>query len=72
VAIAPTRSAVEELHKVGFRNAMAVSRLLEDTSAQASLFGKVLVVDEASMVSGRQMEGLLKAGRRKPLSDSGL
>jgi conjugative relaxase-like TrwC/TraI family protein len=65
VAVAPTRTAVDELRKVGFHDAMTVSRLLEDTSAQASLFGKVLVVDEAGMVSGRQMEGLLKLAERE-------
>ena len=30
VAVAPTRSAVDELQKVGFRDVMTVSRLLED------------------------------------------
>ncbi len=59
-AIAPTRSAVEELHKVGFRDAMTVYRLLEDESAQAALRGRVLIVDEAGMISGRQMEGILQ------------
>ena len=58
-AIAPTRSAVEELQKVGFRDAMTVSRLVEDESAQAALRGRVLIVDEAGMISGRQMDGLL-------------
>jgi ATP-dependent exoDNAse (exonuclease V) alpha subunit len=60
VAVAPTRSAVDELRKVGFNEAMTISRLLEDDAGRASLRGKVLVVDEAGMVSGRQMEGLLK------------
>lgn len=60
IAVATTRSAVEELQKVGFHDAMTVSRLLEDRTAQSSLHGKVLIVDEAGMVSGRQMEGLLK------------
>lgn len=64
VAVAPTRSAVEELRKVGFNDAMTISRLL-DNPAQASLHGKVLVVDEAGMVSGRQMEGLLKLAERE-------
>jgi len=65
-AIAPTRSAVEELQKVGFRDAMTISRLLEDQSAQASLRGKLLIVDEAGMISGPQMEGILKlAGREQ-------
>jgi conjugative relaxase-like TrwC/TraI family protein len=64
VAVAPTRSAVEELRKVGFKDAMTISRLL-DSPEQASLHGKVLVVDEAGMVSGRQMEGLLKLAERE-------
>src|SRR5262249_47548372 len=42
-AVAPTRSAVEELQKVGFRDAMTVSRLLQDETAQSSLHGKVLI-----------------------------
>lgn len=64
VAVAPTRSAVEELRKVGFKDAMTISRLL-DSPEQVSLHGKVLVVDEAGMVSGRQMEGLLKLAERE-------
>jgi conjugative relaxase-like TrwC/TraI family protein len=65
MAIAPTRSAVEELQRVGFRDAMTVSRLLEDRTAQSSLYGKVLIVDEAGMASGRQMEGLLKLAEQE-------
>jgi len=65
LAVAPTRSAVEELQKVGFGNSMTVSRLLEDQTAQQSLRGNVLIVDEAGMVSGRQMEGLLDLARRE-------
>ena len=65
VAVAPTRSAVEELRKVGFNDAMTISRLLDNSSAQSSLHGKVLIVDEAGMVSGRQMEGLLKLAERE-------
>jgi len=65
VAVAPTRSAVDELKKVGLSNATTISRLLEDSTMQTSLHGKVLVVDEAGMVSGRQMEGLLKLAERE-------
>jgi conjugative relaxase-like TrwC/TraI family protein len=64
-AIAPTRSAVEELQKVGFRDAMTVSRLLEDESAQAALRGRVLIVDEAGMISGRQMNGILQLAEQQ-------
>jgi conjugative relaxase-like TrwC/TraI family protein len=59
-AVAPTRSAVEELHKVGIRDAMTVSRLLEDEAQRGAVRGKVLIVDEAGMISGRQMDELLK------------
>jgi conjugative relaxase-like TrwC/TraI family protein len=65
LAVAPTRGAVEELQKVGFRDAMTISRLLGDPKAQAALHGRVLVVDEAGMVSGRQMEGLLTLVERE-------
>jgi len=60
LAVAPTMSAVEELQKVGFSDAITVERLLRDQRAQAELFGKTLIVDEAGMVSGRQMSELLK------------
>jgi len=59
LAVAPTRSAVDELGKVGFRDAMTVSRLLEAQEPQGALRGRVLIVDEAGMVSGRQMQSLL-------------
>jgi conjugative relaxase-like TrwC/TraI family protein len=59
LAVAPTRSAVDELEKVGFRDAMTVSRLLEAQEPQGALRWRVLIVDEAGMVSGRQMQRLL-------------
>jgi len=59
LAVAPTQSAVDELEKVGFRDGMTVSRLLEDQERQSALRGRVLIVDEAAMVSGRQMHSLL-------------
>lgn len=64
-AVASTRSAVEELQKVGFEGAMTISRLLEDETAQARLRGNVLIVDEAGMVSGRQMHGLLSIAQKE-------
>ena len=60
LAVAPTMSAVEELQKVGFSDAITVERLLQGGGAQTDLFGKALIVDEAGMVSGRQMSELLK------------
>ena len=60
MAIAPTMSAVEELQKVGFADAITVERLLQDQRMQPTMRGKVLILDEAGMVSGRQMWELLR------------
>jgi ATP-dependent exoDNAse (exonuclease V) alpha subunit len=60
IAVAPSMSAVEELQKVGFQDALTVQRLLQDQGAQASLWDKVIIADEAGMISGQQMSELLK------------
>jgi conjugative relaxase-like TrwC/TraI family protein len=64
VAVAPTMSAVEELQRVGMKDSMTIERLLQDPQSQADLAGKVLIVDEAGMVSGRQMSQLLQLAAR--------
>jgi ATP-dependent exoDNAse (exonuclease V) alpha subunit len=60
LAIAPTMSAVEELQKVGFIDAITVERLLQDQETQSALRDKVVILDEAGMVFGRQMYELLR------------
>jgi ATP-dependent exoDNAse (exonuclease V) alpha subunit len=65
VAVAPTRSAVNELHQVGFSEAMTIQRLLVDPQAQTNLHDRVLIVDEAGMVSARQMTALLQLAERQ-------
>jgi conjugative relaxase-like TrwC/TraI family protein len=65
VTIAPTMSAVEELQKVGFMDAVTIERLLQDPRSQSILRNKVLIVDEAGMVSGRQMHALLELAERQ-------
>jgi conjugative relaxase-like TrwC/TraI family protein len=65
IAIAPTMSAVEELQKVGFSGAITVERLLQDPRAQSALRGSVVILDEAGMVSGRQMHELLKLAEQQ-------
>jgi conjugative relaxase-like TrwC/TraI family protein len=65
LAVAPSRTGVEELQKVGFRDAITIERLLQDPNAQRSLHGRVLIVDEAGMVSGRQMLALLQTAQEK-------
>ena len=59
LAVAPTRSAVNEMRHVGFSRAMTIQRLLVDPQEQANLRDRVLIVDEAGMVSARQMTALL-------------
>jgi conjugative relaxase-like TrwC/TraI family protein len=63
-AVAPTQTAVRELKQHGFDQAMTIERLLQDSKAQESLTGNVLIVDEAAMVSGRQMAGLIDLTQR--------
>jgi conjugative relaxase-like TrwC/TraI family protein len=65
IAIAPTMSAVEELQKVGFSGAITVERLLQDPRAQSALRGSVVILDEAGMVSARQMHELLKLAEQQ-------
>ena len=60
VALAPTMSAVAELQAVGFSEAITIERILQDQQRQASLVNGVIVLDEAGMVSGRQMSELLR------------
>ena len=67
LAIAPTMSAVEELHQVGFVNAITLERFLQDQNAQKCLQRRVLIVDEAGMVSGRQMSELLKLAEEQSM-----
>jgi conjugative relaxase-like TrwC/TraI family protein len=55
VAVAPSQTAVEELQQRGFHGAMTLQRLLLDQRAQAALRGKVVILDEAGMVSAKQM-----------------
>jgi len=62
LAVAPTRSAVEELQKVGFTEAVTIQRLLQDPNAQKR--DCILIVDEAAMVSSGQMSDLLKLSDR--------
>ena len=57
-------SAVEELQRIGFHNAISIERLLQARKGtQAALAGKVMIVDEAGMASGRQMWDLLRLAR---------
>ncbi len=63
LALAPTSSAVDVLHKDGLRNAMTVQRFLVDPEMRNSVRGRVLVVDEAGRVSTNQLVEFLEFAR---------
>jgi conjugative relaxase-like TrwC/TraI family protein len=60
VAVAPSTSAVEQLQKEGFPQAITMAELLVSPQKQAALRGQVLIVDEAGMVGSKDMDKLLK------------
>ncbi|MEO8663190.1 MAG: MobF family relaxase [Bryobacteraceae bacterium] len=60
LAVAPTMGAVEELQKVGFENAVTLERLLQDLKMREGLNGSVVILDDAGMVSARQMADFLR------------
>jgi AAA domain len=64
LAVAPTMSAVEELQKVGFHDAITLERLLQDSKSSAAFKDSVLILDEAGMVFSRQMAELLRQMER--------
>jgi ATP-dependent exoDNAse (exonuclease V) alpha subunit len=64
-AVAPSTSAVEELQKVGFSNAKTIARLLADPLERFEVRGQVLLIDEAGMVSSKDMEQLLALAKKE-------
>jgi ATP-dependent exoDNAse (exonuclease V) alpha subunit len=60
LAVSPTMSAVEELQKVGFADAITVERLLQDPRVRNDIRGNVIILDEAGMVSARRMTDILR------------
>src|SRR5690606_21819840 len=60
LAIAPTMSAVEELQKGGFPDAVTVERFLHLSDQGILSPTTVVIADEAGMLSGKQMEELLR------------
>jgi ATP-dependent exoDNAse (exonuclease V) alpha subunit len=67
LAVAPTMSAVEELQKVGFDHAVSLERLLQDPRVQVETEGRVVILDEAGMVSARQTAGFLQLAEARSL-----
>jgi AAA domain/TrwC relaxase len=65
LAIAPTMSAVEELQKVGFENAITLERFLQDPKMRQGLNRSVIILDEAGMVSARQMADFLRLAEER-------
>lgn len=64
VALAPTGKARDELQKEGFGSAATVQRYLVDEGFQLNARGKVLLVDEAGMLSTPQLGKLLRIAER--------
>ncbi len=64
LALAPTKSAEEELNRVGFGLTMTVEGLLQDKDAQLRMHNRAVIIDEAGMVSARQMFELLSLAQR--------
>jgi conjugative relaxase-like TrwC/TraI family protein len=64
MAVAPTMDAVEELQREGFQNATTIESLLLNKEAHPHLAGRAIIVDEAGMVGGQAMHGLLTLAKR--------
>ena len=62
-AVAPSAHAVQVLQKDGLPNAMTIARLLTDPNQQAQLRGGVLLLDEAGMVSSKDMAALIRLAK---------
>lgn len=62
--LAPTGSAVEVLRTEGFPTAQTVQRFLMDPTLQERFRGQVLIVDEAGLLSVRQMLNLVEESQR--------
>jgi conjugative relaxase-like TrwC/TraI family protein len=63
VTVAPSQTAVEELQQRGSQSAITLQRLLLDQKAQAGLKGKTVILDEAGMVSAKQMSEFVSLAR---------
>jgi conjugative relaxase-like TrwC/TraI family protein len=64
VPLAPTTRAREALVHAGFDNADTVQRFLVSDALQAQAAGRVLLVDEAGLLSTSQLEALTAAAER--------
>lgn len=64
VALGPTGRARDELKKEGFEKAQTVQQFLVDTRWQDTVKNRVLLVDEAGMLSTKQMGKLVEVAER--------
>jgi conjugative relaxase-like TrwC/TraI family protein len=62
---APSSDATEELRKEGFANAQTVQRLLIDPEMQKTTNGQVLWVDEAGLLSVKDMKRLFDVAKEQ-------
>jgi len=65
VVCAPGAGQVDKLTQEGFIGAMTLERLLTDEKRQSSLWGEVIILDEAGLVSVRSMNRLFDLAQRR-------
>ncbi|MEZ5303049.1 MAG: MobF family relaxase [Verrucomicrobiales bacterium] len=65
IALAPTTRATEELRRNGFASAATVASFLNDERAQQEAEARTLLVDEAGLVSSRQMAELVRIAQER-------
>ncbi len=64
-ALAPTSKAAGVLREEGFADADTVAQMLVNAELQASIAGGVLLVDEAGLLSARQLDRLFHIAREQ-------
>lgn len=62
---APSANAAQELRQAGIQEAHTLERVLVDPELQKKLRGKVLITDEAGMISTRDMGRLFKVAKEQ-------
>jgi ATP-dependent exoDNAse (exonuclease V) alpha subunit len=63
IVTAPTSSATETLRKEGFPEAVTIQKLLGSDNEKSRMQGALLVIDEAGLLSTKQMESAFSVAR---------
>ena len=65
IVCAPYAAQVDKLQKDGFRDAQTLERLLTDKTRQKNISGGVIILDEAGLVSVRQLNALFTLAKER-------